>query len=457
MPGHDIFISYSRDDRERIRVLARALEARGWRVWWDTNLLPGETFDRVICAALEAAKVVIVAWSKVSVDRDWVLNEADEGRRRNILVPVLIDRVDVPLGFRRLQCANLTEWNGEPDHPELLSLFTRIEAMVGTPAAATAPAVAQPRRARMSSRNILYAVVALVAVLLVGAASLGKWLPDPQPVIPDVVMIPAGEFTMGGVEGDRSPNADKAEAPRHKVTIAKPFLMGRYEVTVAQYAEFVREQGQEVKGVACQDVDFRSGAYHPQPNMSWKTPPIFTQGEDHPVICVSWYDAKSYLTWLSHKTGQRYRLPSEAEWEYAARAGVSTIWLWGSDQEAKDSCVLTNAADEAWKRRTEFRWAFNACDDDYPFTAPVGSFQRNAFGLYDMIGNAWEWVEDCYVGGYEGAPDNGSARSSDNCEQRGLRGAGWLSSPTDTRLSARGKNDPKGRYYSVGFRVVRDE
>jgi formylglycine-generating enzyme required for sulfatase activity len=426
-------------------------------VWWDTNLLPGETFDRVICAALEAAKVVIVAWSKVSVDRDWVLNEADEGRRRNILVPVIIDRVDVPLGLRRLQCANLTEWNGEPDHPELLSLFTRIEAMAGTPAAATAPAVAQQRRARMSSRNILYAVVALVAVLLVGVASFIKWPPAPADGdIPELVRIPAGEFTMGSEEGE--PLHNSVEEPKHKVTIGKPFLMGRYEVTVAQYAKFVSEQGEEARSADCEYLDYRSIQYRPQADTSWKNPPIFIQQNNHPVVCVSWFDARSYVLWLSRKTGERYRLPSEAEWEYAARANVPTTWFWGTKVENNnDACGFANVADDSSKSRTEATWTFHKCDDGFPFTAPRGSFQPNGFGLRDMIGNVWEWVEDCYVEGYGDAPADGSPRVSDSCPQHGLRGAAWVSSPTDTRLSARGKSDPKRRYYSVGFRVVRDE
>ena len=136
--GHDIFISYSREDRARVGVLAEALEREGWRVWWDRKLMPGDTFDRVITEALAAAKVVVAVWSRISVDRDWVLNEADEGRRRNILVPVRIDPVDIPLGFRRVQAADLSGWKGEQDHPELINLFAENRHAAGSagPAAA---------------------------------------------------------------------------------------------------------------------------------------------------------------------------------------------------------------------------------------------------------------------------------------------------------------------------------
>ena len=458
--GHDIFVSYSREDRARVAVLAESLQLHGLRVWWDRKLMPGDTFDRVITEALAAAKVVVVVWSKISVDRDWVLNEADEGRRRNILVPVCIDSIDIPLGFRRVQAADLSGWKGEPDHPELINLFARIATLLDRPAP-TVVAGKKPRKLSaaklgiMAAAGILGALLAVAAVLLrtgtVGVPRTIQGIVDCS-LCPELINVPADDFLMGSGEGD--PHFNPSEGPKRKVVIPTPFLIGRYEVTVAEFAEFVREQGQIVEGSGCSYYDYRSSQFRLQSGTSWKNPPVFSQQNNHPVVCVSWFDAKSYVAWLSRKTGKRYRLPSEAEWEYAARAGASDAWQWGGNPH--DACGLANVADESSRRRTEFNWEYHRCDDAYPFTAPVGSFQANAFRLHDMIGNAWEWVEDCYVPGYDNAPTDGTVRLADNCAERILRGASWLSRPVDTRFAARGRNDPKGRYYAVGFRIVRD-
>jgi formylglycine-generating enzyme required for sulfatase activity len=459
--GHDIFISYSREDRARVGVLADALQRQGWRVWWDRKLLPGDTFDRVIAGALASAKVVVVAWSKISVDRDWVLNEADDGRRRNILVPVCIDVVEIPLGFRRVQAADLSGWKGAPDDPELINLFARIATLLGQPAPVVAAAAKKPRKLSPASLGMIAGAGILGAVLLVAAVFLRNGTVGASrtiqgivdcPLCPELMSVPAGDFQMGSTEGD--PHFNPSEGPKRKVAIAKPFLIGRYEITVAEFAEFVREQGQVVEGPGCSYYDYRSSQFRLQSGTGWKNPPVFSQQNNHPVVCVSWLDAKSYVAWLSRKTGKRYRLPSEAEWEYAARAGESDAWPWG--RNAHDACGLANVADESSKRRTEFNWEYHRCDDSYPFTAPVGSFQANDFRLHDMIGNVWEWVEDCYVAGYDDAPADGAVRLADNCAERILRGASWLSRPVDTRFAARGRNDPKGRYYAVGFRVVRE-
>ena len=162
-----------------------------------------------------------------------------------------------------------------------------------------------------------------------------------------------------------------------------------------------------------------------------------------PVINVSWDNARSYVSWLSRRTGKTYRLPSESEWEYAARAGSTSNYSWGNEVGRNRA----NCAD----------WGSGGCGSqwDGKQTAPVGSFAPNAFGLYDMHGNVWEWVEDCWNGSYAGAPSDGGARLSGECAKRVLRGGSWLSNPWYLRAALR-YWDPSGiRNYLYGFRVAR--
>ena len=156
-------------------------------------------------------------------------------------------------------------------------------------------------------------------------------------------------------------------------------------------------------------------------------------------IHVSWDDAKTYIDWLSNRTGLSFRLPSEAEWEYAARAGTTTMYPWG------DSIGAANANCYA-----------NDCGDSYTDTAPVGSFPANTFGIYDMHGNVWEWVEDCWNSSYQGAPTNGGAWTSGNCESRVLRGSSWNDVPWSLRSADRAKHDLVFHHAAGGFRLAQD-
>jgi formylglycine-generating enzyme required for sulfatase activity len=167
---------------------------------------------------------------------------------------------------------------------------------------------------------------------------------------------------------------------------------------------------------------------------------------------VSWRDADEYATWLSHKTGQRYRLPSESEWEYAARAGSAVPRPWNTDAAA---CTDANVADETAARQYP-GWKVHPCSDGYIYSSPVGSFQANEFGLYDMLGNVFEWVQDCWHPDYHGAPTNGSAWLSGDCSQRDMRGGSWFTAPSLVTTSARSRFEDTYRSNSVGFRLVRE-
>ena len=176
--------------------------------------------------------------------------------------------------------------------------------------------------------------------------------------------------------------------------------------------------------------------------------------DSHPVVCVSWNDAKAYVRWLSGETGEAYRLLSEAEWEYVARAETRTARYWGESESGQ--CRYANGLDEAWERGHADRpWAIASCDDGHTKTAPVGRYEANGFGLRDVLGNVWEWVEDCWNDSYAGAPRDGSAWTSGECGRRVLRGGSWFDSPGALRSANRFRNPAGGRFGSGGFRVAR--
>ena len=239
-----------------------------------------------------------------------------------------------------------------------------------------------------------------------------------------MVVLPAGEFMMGSPESEKGRNKD--EGPQRKVTIAKPFAVGKFEVTFAQWDACVAE----------------SGCTHKPGDESWG------RGR-RPVINVSWDDAKQFVAWLSKKTGKPYRLLTEAEWEYAAR-GVTKA----SDPHAPFSTGATINYKQA-NYDANFKYGNGPQGVYRQKTLDVGSLPRNAFGLHDMHGNVWEWVEDCYKDSYAGAPADGSAVSSGGCSLRILRGGSWNYYPQLLRSAYRYATAGGIRVENAGFRVAR--
>jgi formylglycine-generating enzyme required for sulfatase activity len=243
---------------------------------------------------------------------------------------------------------------------------------------------------------------------------------------PEVVVIPAGQFTMGAIPGEQG--AEEDEGPPHTVSISKPFALGKYEVTHDEWETCVVEK-------ACERV----------PDEGWG------RGK-RPVLHVDYEQAVGYAKWLSAKTGKVYRLPSEAEWEYAARAGTDQPRPWGAD--AARACHFSNIYDESAKMKYRFGWRSFPCDDKHVETAPVGSFAPNAFGLHDMLGNVWEWVADCYAP-YASASADGSAVVDEGCKKRISRGGSWNVFPVWVRVSYRYGLEPGLRSSNLGLRVLR--
>ena len=263
---------------------------------------------------------------------------------------------------------------------------------------------------------------------------------------PELVVVPAGSFMMGSPSGEAGRDDD--EGPVHRVTFERPFAVGVYEVTRGEFARFVSATGHSM-GNSC--WTYESGEGEERSGRHWKNPG-FSQTDEHPAVCLNWDDAKAYVEWLSRKTGEAYRLLSESEWEYVARGGTTTARYWGEGEMGQ--CRYANGADREAKRHNS-GWTVADCDDGYYQTAPVGSFQANGYKLHDVLGNVWEWTEDCWNESYAGAPSDGSTWESGNCRRRVLRGGSWNYIPGYLRSAFRGWNDTGHRDDDNGFRVAR--
>lgn len=274
---------------------------------------------------------------------------------------------------------------------------------------------------------------------------------------PSMVVVPTGSFLMGSPDGE--PGHRASEGPQHQVDIANGFALARSEVTVGQFREFVRASGyvtsaERLGGSSVYDE--ASGSMRDSRRANWQDDYTGARArDDDPVVNVSWNDAEAYARWLSQRTGKRYRLPSEAEFEYALRAGSVTRYWWGDGAPRKPVENVTGAGDRSPSHRL---WsnAFPGYRDGYWGPAPVMSFAPNPFGLYDMGGNVSEWVDDCWHDNYTRAARDGSAWINPGCERRVVRGGSWGSDPDQVRSAFRLPAPADTRSGRLGFRVARD-
>jgi formylglycine-generating enzyme required for sulfatase activity len=274
---------------------------------------------------------------------------------------------------------------------------------------------------------------------------------------PEMVVIPMGSFKMGIrpterewyiKQGGKKEGSDR-ETPLHSVKISYELAVGKFELTRGQYSKFVVDTGRG-SGDGCLVIDLPNVEWKKAASRNWRSPG-FEQTDDHPVACVSWDDAKAYVDWLSRKTREPYRLLSEAEWEYAARAGTWTMRYWGDDWYNKDGCAYANLIDKGnWKTASGFD-----CADSYGFTAPVGMFRANSFGLHDMHGNVSEWTEDCWNKTYHGAPNDGRPWVSGDCSRRVMRGGFFVVSSFAIRAANRAWHFSGSDANNNGFRIAR--
>ncbi len=429
-----IFISYRREDGAGwARPLAKDLTAAfpALHVFHDiTSIGIGEDFVEAMRRALEACGVVIVLigprWLDAKDEEglrrlddpdDPVRLEVEEGLRRAGLrvVPVLVGGAVMPKGpalpkplkpLARRNAHEITDRRWDFDVGQLAAALAKFPSIATALGSAQAPAVAAGQPALAVTAPPPAPQAARVEVLHAG--SVFRDGDD----LPEMVIIPAGRFLMGRPSGE---SGSDEELPQHAVTFARPFAIGKYAVTFDEWDAFVADGGTD----------------HRAADGKWGR-------ERRPVINVSWDDAQAYVAWLSKRTGQGYRLPSEAEWEYAARAGTSTRYPWGNDPGKSQANV--DGSGSQWSNTQ---------------TAPVGSFPANGFGLHDMIGNVWEWTQDCWNKNYHRAPTGGSAWESGNCGVRVVRGGSWLSTADVARVAIRFRLEPADRDFDLGFRLAR--
>lgn len=265
---------------------------------------------------------------------------------------------------------------------------------------------------------------------------------------PEMVVVPAGTFLMGNIQKLETKFFNHWNGnPAHQVRIGYAFAVGKYEVTLAEYQAFISATAYESEG-SCR---ISNGNYWvaDSEKHDWNNVE-YPQSGNHPVACVSWHDAFEYTKWLSAETGESYRLLSEAEWEYAARGGTRTLYNWG-DQATHDNANY-GADDINYTREM----ANVSGRDRWEYTAPVGSFAPNNFGLFDMHGNVHEWVQDCLVKSYDDAPIDGSANLTGDCLSRMHRGGSWSVPEEYITSSRRLDHLAEFKISNLGFRIARD-
>ncbi|CAH0238351.1 formylglycine-generating enzyme family protein [Roseomonas sp. CECT 9278] len=280
---------------------------------------------------------------------------------------------------------------------------------------------------------------------------------------PLMVAIPPGAFTMGADVAEEArenlaPDLRGRSAPPTRITLSRGFAIGKFPITRAEFLAFAQSTNR-VPGLSCWGLAPQpdgSGRWQERQRLTWASPG-FGQTPQDPAVCVSWADAAAYGEWLSRRTGRRYRLPSEAEWEFAARAGTTGPRYWTA--EAAETCAHANVRDHSVADfyRAPRDASFFPCSDGVVHTARVGAFPANPFGLHDMLGNVWQWTQDCWNPTLQGQPRTGAARETGDCLTRTARGGSWSNDPRFLRVAYRSSGAATVRSSNTGFRLVRSD
>jgi formylglycine-generating enzyme required for sulfatase activity len=319
---------------------------------------------------------------------------------------------------------------------------TRTRALPSDP---TPPASSQEDRMRAEGRVLVDVAIARNAngKWFLPRAGKTEWFKDHE-AGPEMVVVPAGNFEMGSPddEPERESWQVGTESPQHEVAIAQPFAVARHPITRGQFAAFVSDTGHELRGRA---YVWKGGQWVHDPKASWRVPGLL-QNDSHPVVCINWDDAKAYAAWLARTTGKSYRLLSEAEREYVARAGTTTPFWWGSSITPAQANYDGRFVYKGGGSKGEWRES----------TVPVGTFEANPWGLYNVHGNVWDLCDDVWHDNYSDAPVDGSAwLQGGDASRRVARGGSWINFPQNLRAAYRYGFTIVDRYGDVGFRLAR--
>lgn len=429
----DVFLSYKKEDFSVAERVVAALKAEAFSVWWDDGLTPKEAWDAMLEREIAAAAGVIVLWSPRSVASDWVRTEAHYAQDRNKLVPVMIEKCTIPLAFMLKQTVDLSAWSGDRADRHWRKLLTWLADIVATkPGNANVPksyAGVQPNRFREAVGQLPAGDPIVDGGLINSSTPAGTAFRDEEGM-PVMRIVPAGGFLLGASPED--PDRTTVEGPQTRIEIPAPFALGVYPVIVREYDRFARD----IANVAAppRETSLLTRVFGAKPATPQAQTPTRREPE-LPVTNVSFHDAQAFAAELSKASGETYRLPSEAEWEYACRAGSRSRYTF---------------ADTLDKSQALFDWGQSPKGPSAP-----GSFPPNSFGLYDMHGNVREWTADLWHESYDEMPSDGRPSTQGHGSLRVVRGGGWSDKPAMLRSAARARATETLRVPVIGFRVAR--
>ena len=445
-----MYLSYDEQDAEKIALIVRELEQAGYRVYCDLNLPVGAAWHHVVDFTLSNSDAVVVAWSSASARSTRVVEEARFAVNNGLYVPIVLDRGAQPHGFEQNSVIDFVDWDGSGKALQFRHLLNRIQhtvasttslsgrsALDGSGGPESIHAKAERQRKRLLWQMIIVVIViASVGVEmkyfgwrhLRGGVQGISWESDDPRVFqdslkvggqgPEMVMIPAGVFSMGSPTDEYGREGD--EGPPREVKL-QAFALSRDEITFDQFNVFARATNHWLP----RDERWGSG--------------------NRPIVEIGWHDAQDYARWLSEQTGENYRLPSEAEWEYAARAKSATRYWWGDEirpgNQAMANCSMCGSP---FDRRQ---------------SAPSGMFERNPFGLRNMNGNVWEWTTDCWHESYKDAPRDATPwleTDEGECSVRVVRGGSFGDDSSALRSANRHWAIIDQRIFVLGMRLARD-
>jgi len=427
----DVFVSYKREDAEIAGRVVTALRESGISVWWDDGITPRQAWDLEIEQAISEASTVVVLWSPRSVTSEWVRTEAHYGKDRGKLVPVIVEPCTIPIAFTLTQTVNLANWQGGREDRQWRKLLTWITDLVST----------KPGNANLP-QGLVAAKTTNVYRDAIGTLPSGDPIYDgafinpstpPGTVfrdgdrLPVMRIVPRGSFLLGTTIDD--PDRATYEMPQKRIDIPASFAIGVYPVLASEYVR--------VMGAA------RSSPPPQEPARGWfsrfrgsqspaEAPAPQTQADGVPVTNISYDEAQAFVNRLSSESQQSYRIPSEAEWEYACRSGSSSRYSCGDFIDASRAAFAMSSGPVA-----------------------AGTFPPNGFGLYDMHGNVREWTADLWHDNYDQTPQDGRPALDGHSSMRLVRGGGWRDNAVMLRSAARMRATQTIRADIIGFRVAR--